>query len=140
MDFHQRLWLAMPPVLLCVADAALTLWGQPREYWQGDFSRVLEFNPLGHVLLAYHPWAFAVGVAGYLAIFLILTQLLTRRWMILLTFALSIGHVIGGAGWLAREGITGCLLALCFIIAAERLVGLSWRMSGLAKAELLPAV
>jgi hypothetical protein len=140
MTLQQRLWLALPPVLLCVADAALTLRGQPREYWQGDFSRVLEFNPLGHVLLAYHPWAFAAGVAVYLVFFLILMQLLTRRWIILLTFVLSIGHAIGGAGWLAREGSVGWILALCFIVAAERLVGLSWRMSGLVKTELSPAV
>lgn len=140
MTFHQRLWLAFPPALLCVADAALTLRGQPSAYWQGDFSQVLEFNPLGHVLLTYHPWAFAVGVAVYLVFFQLLMQLLIRRWVILLSFALTLGHVIGGAGWLAREGIVGWILAVCFIVAAERLVGISWRMSGLVKTELSPAV
>ena len=89
----------------------------------------------GHVLLAHHPLTFAVGVAVYLGLFLILVQLLSVRLAIFITFALSVGHAIGGAGWLVREGIVGCLLALCFIVAAERLVGTCWRKSGLAAAN-----
>lgn len=125
MTFHQRLWLFLPPVVLCVVDAALTLRGQPREYWSGDFSHALEFNPLGHVLLAHHPLTFAIGVAIYLTFFLMLVQLLSARLAIFTTFALSVGHAIGGAGWLVREGMIGCLLALGLIVAAERLVGFS---------------
>ena len=135
MNSHQRLWLFLPAALLCVADAALTLRGHPHEYWSGNFSQALEFNPLGHVLLAYHPLAFAVGVAGYLIFFWTVVHLLPARWAVLLTFALSLGHAIGGAGWLVREGILGCVLALCFVFAAERVVGVSWRKSGLADAN-----
>ena len=139
MTFHQRLWLFLPPVVLCVVDAALTLRGQPREYWSGDFSQALEFNPLGHVLLAHHPLTFAIGVAVYLAFFLMLVQLLSARLAIFIAFALSIGHAIGGAGWLMREGVVGCLLALGLIVAAERLVGLSWQRGGVGKLEPRPA-
>jgi hypothetical protein len=106
---------------------------------RATFHRALEFNPLGHVLLAHHPLTFAVGVAGYLVIFGLIMQLLPARWATLLAFALSIGHAIGGAGWLVREGIVGCLLALCLIVAAERLVGLSWQQGGVGKLEPRPA-
>lgn len=127
---HQRLWLSLPPTVLCLADAALTLRGQPLNYWTGGFSEVLELNPLGYVLLAFHPLAFAAGVAIYMAILLAAILQLPARWAVLLAFVLSIGHLIGGAGWLAREGVVGWLFAVCLIVASERLVGLSWRKSG----------
>lgn len=135
VTFHQRCWLFLPPALLCVGDAALTLWGQSAEYWSGNFANVREFNPLGYALLAFHPLAFALGIAFYLGLLGIAMQFLARRWVVLLAFALSIGHAIGGAGWLAREGFVGCILALCFIVAAERMVGISWRKSGFANAN-----
>lgn len=130
MTIQQRLWLALPPVGLCLADAALTLWSQSPDYWRGDYAQVLEFNPLGHVLLASHPLAFAGGIAVYVVLVLALLLGLTRRWAVLLAFALSVGHAIGAAGWLAREGFAGFLIAVGLIVAAERLVGLSWRKSG----------
>lgn len=130
MTIYQRLWLSLPPGLLCLADAALTLRGQPLSYWTGGFSDVLELNPLGYVLLVFHPLAFVAGVAVYMAILLAAILRLPARWAVLLAFVLSIGHLIGGAGWLAREGVVGCLLAIGLIVAGERLVGLSWRKSG----------
>jgi hypothetical protein len=131
MSIPQRLWLALPPFVLCVADAALTLRGQSAAYWNGDYASVLELNPLGRVLLERHPAAFVVGIAVYLGLLVAAALLLPRRGAILLTFVLTVGHVIGGAGWLAREGIIGFLLAIAFIVVAERLVGISWRRSGM---------
>jgi len=136
VPLRQRFWLSFPPVVLCLADAGLTLWGQSPAYWHGNFATVREFNPLGHILLAFHPAAFAIGIGVYLFLTLLLLIWLPQRWSVGLAFAMSLGHVVGGASWLAREGLDGWLLALILVVISERLVGISWRKAGLTATEL----
>ena len=37
----RRLWLCVPPILGTLGDFAVTAWGQPAEYWAGDFNAAL---------------------------------------------------------------------------------------------------
>ena len=41
-----RARLAVAPVAMALIDLALTLHGQTGEYWAGEYSAVLESNPL----------------------------------------------------------------------------------------------
>ena len=57
--FFAKLWLCVAPMVLSVLDTALTLWGQPREYWAGDYTKCSEENPVLRWCLEQHPAAAA---------------------------------------------------------------------------------
>jgi len=40
--------MGLPCLLALALDATLTMWGQPEEYWAGDYSRNTERNLQGH--------------------------------------------------------------------------------------------
>ena len=56
-----RVYLIVPALAAFVIDVALTLWGQPREYWNGDYGVAQEMAPVGFALLAHHPLAFVLA-------------------------------------------------------------------------------
>jgi hypothetical protein len=126
MVFRERLWLCLPPALLCLADAALTLWGQPSVYWASDYVSAEELNPVGYLLLAHHPLAFVAGVFCWLGVFAAGVLLLSRRLAILLSVVVAFGHALGGASWLARSGGWGWLLAVAFLLVAAEGIRNSW--------------
>jgi len=99
-----RLWLAMPFVVLYTADVALTLSGQPPEYWADDHAGANEINPVGHLLLAFGPWAFAGAVAVWLVAVSAAVLSWRNRVVEWVVMAFTVGHGIGGACWLARHG------------------------------------
>jgi len=60
MAYFRRRFLGfcLLPILLTALDYGLTLAGQPKEYWAGDYGRAHEMDPILHTLLVYHPLAF----------------------------------------------------------------------------------
>ena len=76
MSSLSRLWLLLPTWLFLALDVTLTLTGQPKEYWAGDFATAIEVNPAALPILAFHPglfaglavcWGGALGVVGFRA-------------------------------------------------------------------------
>jgi hypothetical protein len=130
-NLRQRLWLSVPPVALCLLDAALTLTGQSAAYWGGDRSIIREVNPIGRLLLGLHPLAFGLGSLAWALAFVALVTRLSERWAILLALGLAISHSIGACSWLVRHGVLGWLLAVVCLAGASELVSLSWRRAGL---------
>src|SRR5688572_28953523 len=100
--------LCLPPSLVSALDGALTLAGQPAEYWQAfdatgrpDAAPVYEVSPTFHYLLATHPLAFAAGGAAEIAVLVGLILLLPRPLALTLSLAAVIGHAWGSTTWLA---------------------------------------
>jgi hypothetical protein len=58
----SRFWLNVPLVALFTIDIALTLRGQPDEYWAGDYQAVIEKNPIAYSVLVRGPEVFVVLV------------------------------------------------------------------------------
>ena len=56
----RRLWLCLPVMVTCVLDVAVTLAGQPAEYWISSYIVVNEANPVSYWLLTMNPGAFAL--------------------------------------------------------------------------------
>src|SRR5688572_24641436 len=48
---RRLIGLCLTPILLAAVDGSVTLYGQPRAYWEGDHSRVLEGTPGFRMLL-----------------------------------------------------------------------------------------
>ncbi|MFO0970643.1 MAG: hypothetical protein U0793_34320 [Gemmataceae bacterium] len=123
----QRLWLCLPPIALGGLDIALTLLGQPSEYWAGDYRLAEELNPLARPLLTWHPFAFlGLGVLWLVSValgILVLPRFSAR----LACFGFASSHAIGAATWLWRLGLSGVILSLALFVIAERLVDLAWK-------------
>jgi uncharacterized damage-inducible protein DinB len=99
---RTRFWLCVPPVIFCVIDAALTLAGQDQAYWAGDMERVNELNPLGWILLRWHPLAFVGGIIVWIAVFCTALVLLPTRAAVLCGLGLAVAHTFGATTWLVR--------------------------------------
>lgn len=117
-----RWWLVVPVVGVYTADVALTLTGQPPLYWAGEYSTVSEINPVGHVLLAYSPWAFGGAAVVWLIAVCLMVLLWRHRLAVVGAKVLAVGHAVGGACWLARHGgwwfLAGCgYLAVAAVFA-----------------------
>jgi len=117
--------LALPPALLNLCDNAATLAGQSKAYWAGDFSRVNEASPTFHHLLTIHPAAFIVGGLGLALLVAGLVMLLPDTLALTVSIAVTVGHTVGVATWLAWRFefdyqivnglilLTAALLAVC---------------------------
>jgi hypothetical protein len=86
-------------VLFCALDTMLTLVGQESAYWAGDLSAVNEMNPVGRVLLAWHPAAFVAGIIIWMAVFCAATLWLRQPWPVLV-LVVAMAHAFGAATWL----------------------------------------
>src|SRR5262249_39553961 len=64
----ERLWWCLPAIVLCAADGLLTLWGQPEEYWSGNYASIREGHPVAAWFLSLHPLAFAASGVPYLVL------------------------------------------------------------------------
>lgn len=81
-------------------DASLTLIGQSAEYWQGQRTFANETSPTFHYLLTVHPAAFAVGMAVWAAIFVVVLLLLPDTLALMMSVAIVLGHTAGVATWM----------------------------------------
>jgi len=127
MRVGGRWWLVAPVGVLFAADVALTLCGQPAEYWAGDTSAAVEANPLAHPLLARSPWLFA----GLATAWIVIVMAAILKWKhpasAWLAAGVALSHALGGSSWLARTGPWGWVAAVAYLAAAVELVGWSHR-------------
>jgi len=127
---RRKLWLALPAFLLCLADQVVTLYGQPPEYWAGDYSAAQEGAPHGLWLLHQHPgWYILAAILYLLGIVAVIAWL--PRFLARITSAgLVIGHTWGTSYWMCvffpRQGywisvalfvLSGFLLVLAFDVS-----------------------
>ena len=100
--------LPLLPIAVCLLDVALTLYGQPNSYWQGDYGTVLEGNPVPRYFLEIHPLAFAVLVVFWITCFSVAILFLPRGWATRARRLIVIGHSIGAISWMIH-GISNTL-------------------------------
>lgn len=110
-------------LILILADACSTLIGQPDKYWQ-DYSKHWEANPLGKILLKWHPMAFVAGLIFWALIISCLIRLLPKILSQFIFLILFLGHSWAVFSWLPiplkRSFYFQCLF--CFILAIILLV------------------
>lgn len=94
------LWILVPPLLLCLLDMSLTLYGQSDAYWAGNYSDVNELAPSARGYLMIHPLAFVGHCVMWMAIFSSLILLLPQRLAMMVAVCVVVGHMTGSASWL----------------------------------------
>jgi hypothetical protein len=138
----RLLGLCVPPVLLSLVDAALTLAGQSADYWDGYYGAVNEMSPTFNHLLAHHPLAFVAGFAGWVVMFVCLILLLPQTLALTASIAIAMAHTAGASTWLlfrfnygyAYQACCGLFLFTAFALAVGIRKG--WRAEALDDAPL----
>jgi hypothetical protein len=97
---RRLLGLCLVPFLLAVVDGSLTLNGQPRAYWAGDHSQVIEGTPLFYILLRHGPAAYIAGLAGWVLAFVGMILLLPPTLALAVCLGFTLGHAIGAFSWM----------------------------------------
>jgi hypothetical protein len=96
----RRLWLALPPFLICLLDHIFTLAGQDASYWAGNYALVSEGAPHGKWLLMRHPAFYIVAACFHLAIIVVGLLLLPRLLARIAAACVVIGHTWGTSFWI----------------------------------------
>jgi hypothetical protein len=130
-----RAWLCVGPVLFCLLDGVLTLHGQPDAYWAGDYREAMELNPLGLWPLQQHPLLFVAALVCWVMVFCMFIILLPENLARPLSFAVQLGHTIGGASWLARLGTFGWVGSALLLLASRAVLDFTWRRAAPAVQE-----
>ena len=97
---RSRLWLALPAFLLCLFDQFVTLLGQPKAYWAGDFRAPLEGSPPGHWLLSRHPAWYIMAACCYLLFIVLFIIWLPRLPARMASAGFVVGHTWGTCWWM----------------------------------------
>jgi len=103
---RRLLGLGLPCLLPWVLDVALTLHGQPPEYWAGDYSRTTEGAAFYRRLYALHPVAGVGGHLLFLGLIGGLLVLLPERPAVVLALAAAFGSTWGASSWVERYLVT----------------------------------
>ena len=120
-------------VFLTGLDCALTLAGQPKEYWEGNHTQVIELHPMLHQLLAYHPLAFVAAKVVFVLAFISLILLMPRNSAMILSLLLCLSGLSGPGSWLLdmqghpgyRYG-SGIFWGLVIFTVVGMAVGIRW--------------
>jgi hypothetical protein len=97
---RRLIGLCLPPIVFCIIDGALTLFGQSSAYWAGMRHTANELSPTFHQLLVVHPWAAVAGFLGWMAIFVGVILLLPGMLALSTSIAVTMAHTAGACSWL----------------------------------------
>ncbi len=113
-------WMLVLPIVMCLADAGITLALQPATYWRGEYVTVVEWSPLPRVLLQDHPLLFLGGVVCWVVVFTTVIRLARTRVAVDLCLVVAAGHTVGVFSWLRRlDGATPvCVVLLVTVMLA----------------------
>lgn len=131
----RRVWLCLPPIIFCFLDHGLTLGNQSGRFWSGQYLMASEANPISYRLLSQHPLAFGAGFTVWIILFVVLIVSLPLRPAMILSVAITFGHLWGVASWVMNCSIMpGCSytsfygywICLTLILLAAILIVVAW--------------
>lgn len=126
---RRRLWLCLPPVVMCLIDDAITLRGQSSAYWSGHWGDGFDANPVVQFCMQHHFLTMQALTAAWIAAFSALIILGPRRIALFVSLALTFAHGSAASTWLNNEpdGYYSAM-GLCVLGAAILAVALErWR-------------
>jgi hypothetical protein len=135
---RRLLGLGVPCLLAFLLDTTLTLCGQPREYWAGQYTWTTEDTLFFHTLYVIHPVAALGGYVAWAVVMATLLLLLPELLAVILAIALVFGHTGGAYTWLIPVlGPEWYRVAIImFLVAAVALgTGLYWGVRASAHAD-----
>ena len=110
--------ICVGPAAMTLADATVTLSGQPADYWLNGFQTVLEINPIASFFLKLHPAVFVAFVIIWIVVFNTLLLVLPTNWSKIMALMILLGHTFGMATWIVHRP-HGLLLVIGVAAAAR---------------------
>jgi hypothetical protein len=123
----RHLYLLMAPAFACLLDAAVTLNGQPPEYWAGNYDAVHELSPDVRTILTVGPTVFYSFVAIWLLAMAASIVLLPKTTALALASAITIGHCAGATTWILWRRPYGYQIGIACCVIAGILLAFSVR-------------
>jgi hypothetical protein len=108
------------PITLSVIDFSVTLHFQPPEYWIGDRTALIEFNPIARWVLMIHPLLIIPAMMTWYTLMFPLIFKMPASFGLRVISAHLLGHLIAISGWLIRmcdDGIWWVILLLGSVLA-----------------------
>ena len=127
MRYHQ-LYLAIPTLFFLLCDFAITLAGQPSEYWAGDYSHTNEGAPFWRMMLEGGPFMFCVAGIFWMILILTVCLLTPRLLTIWVTSCLTFGHYLGLSSWLLFKFKVYYQALMLLPLLAGTLVLIAWAL------------
>jgi len=128
---RRLLGMGLPCLLGFLFDVGQTMYKQPVEYWQGDYTHTTEGAPFMQKLYMVHPLAAAAGHVVWLGCCLTLILLLPEVLAVVLVIAIVFGHTVGGYTWLGYALMSHWYQTahgMFFVAAVVLGVGLYWSL------------
>jgi hypothetical protein len=132
---NRRFGLCAAPLLLFLVDISLTLWGQPADYWAGDYAAAREGSPEVRRVMQFHPALLFAMIAVWMGVIVLLVQLLPRLPAELFSVSTVIAHTACASHWLNSHFAFAYQLTIALSIAAACLVVVSLRAGRLQPSE-----
>jgi hypothetical protein len=126
--------MCVGPIIFSILDEALTLLGQPADYWSGNYEHVLEWNPLANWALRQHPAYFVTGSVVWAALYCTAIICLPANPARVLAFSVQFGHTLGASSWLARVGPLGWIAAVALILISRLVLDFTWKRAKMIDA------
>jgi hypothetical protein len=97
---RRLLGMGLPFLLVFLLDWGLTLYGQPAEYWAGNYTCTLEGGPFFRRLFMIHPLAAIAGQVVWVVVILVLLVLLPEVLASILFIFVVYEHMNGAYTWM----------------------------------------
>lgn len=126
---RRRLWLCLPPLVMCLIDDAITLHAQDDLYWSGLWHLGVECNPVVRYTMQQHPLMMQVLTVAWIGAFAAAIVWGPRRFALFVSLAVTFAHGSAAGTWLNQQpdGYYGAM-GLCVLGAALFVVALDcWR-------------
>lgn len=124
---NRRFGLCAAPILLFLVDISLTLWGQPADYWAGNYAAAIEGSPEVRRVMQIHPALLFAMIAVWMGVIVLLVQSLPRLPAELFSVSTVIAHTACASHWLSVHFTFAYQLTIALSIAAACLVVVSVR-------------
>lgn len=112
----KSLWLVVPPAIMSLCDAGITLYGQSSEYWTGNYSVVSEGSPSFASYLAIHPACFFAMALVWVALFSTIVLLLPETYALCASTSVLLGHMWGVDSWLPYYQLSMALMLFTSVL------------------------
>jgi hypothetical protein len=93
--------MGLPFLLTFVLDWCFTLYGQPSEYWAGNYACTNEASPFFRDLFMIHPLAAITGQLVWVGLIIGLLVLLPEILAVILFIFVVFGHIGGAYSWIS---------------------------------------
>lgn len=110
----KKLLALIPALWASLFDAVITIWHQPKEYWNGNLNLANEVNSIGNFMMRQHVSGIFIVCGTWLVLIGVLGYYIPKKYSRIFLLFVLIAHSFGASGWLSYN--YGFWTAIVFIL------------------------